>query len=89
MEGKYKTVVINESKLESKMHTSDDFVNTKDKITGFAHYAEEELSFGDTLGSPLICEDDTPGACDALVSGSNESESLTLSRVHHSRGSTP
>ncbi|KAK4277543.1 hypothetical protein QN277_015529 [Acacia crassicarpa] len=41
MEGKDNTVVINESKLESKMPTSDDFVNTKDKITGFAHYAEE------------------------------------------------
>lgn len=42
----------------------------------------------DTLGDPLIFEDGSSKACDALMAGSNESESLILSRIHHSPEST-
>ncbi|XP_028790822.1 nipped-B-like protein B [Neltuma alba] len=42
----------------------------------------------DTLGDPLIFGDGSSKACDALMAGSNESESLILSRIHHSPEST-
>ncbi|KAI9098016.1 hypothetical protein K1719_025787 [Acacia pycnantha] len=42
----------------------------------------------DTLGGPLIFEEGSSKACDALMAGSNESESVILSRIHHSPEST-
>jgi hypothetical protein len=57
-------------------------------VTGFSQYTDEKLDFGDTKGNPLIFEDGSPKACDALMPGSNESESLILSRIHHSPEST-
>lgn len=40
------------------------------------------------VDDPLIFEDGSSKACDALMAGSNESESLILSRIHHSPEST-
>ncbi|KAK7282582.1 hypothetical protein RIF29_11481 [Crotalaria pallida] len=42
----------------------------------------------DTKVNPLILEDGSPKVCDALMPGSNDSESLILSRIHHSPEST-
>ncbi|KAE9604007.1 hypothetical protein Lalb_Chr11g0066791 [Lupinus albus] len=55
----------------------DDNMNSKAKTTG-----------DDTKVNPLILEDGSPKVCDALMPGSNESESLILSRIHHSPEST-
>ncbi|PNY05501.1 dentin sialophosphoprotein [Trifolium pratense] len=57
-------------------------------VIGFSQYTDEKLDFGDTKGNPLIFEDGSPKACDALMPGTNESESLILSRIHHSPEST-
>ena len=74
----------NESQLAPTLH-DDDNVRSKTIITtGFAHRADEKLGFGDNMISPLIFGDGSPRACDALMPGSIESESLILSRIHHS-----
>ncbi|CAJ1974387.1 unnamed protein product [Sphenostylis stenocarpa] len=80
----------NEAQLASTLHGEGDNIDCKAKTTGFAHCADEKLGFGDTKvnPNPLIVEDGSPKACDALMPGSNESESLILSRIHHSPEST-
>lgn len=78
----------NESQSGPALHDDGDNMNSKAKTTGFAHHADEKQGFVDTMVSPLIFEDGSPRACDALMPGSNESESLILSRIHHSPEST-
>uniref|UniRef100_A0A6M2FA87 Uncharacterized protein n=1 Tax=Populus davidiana TaxID=266767 RepID=A0A6M2FA87_9ROSI len=50
--------------------------------------AEEGQGSGDTMCGPLFFSDDSPKASGALMPGSNESESVILSRIHHSPEST-
>jgi zinc finger CCCH domain-containing protein 13 len=77
-----------EALLAPTSHEECENMNIEDTITGFSQYTDEKLGFGDTKGNPLIFEDGSPKACDALMPGSNESESLILSRIHHSPEST-
>ncbi|XP_014518515.1 uncharacterized protein LOC106775822 isoform X1 [Vigna radiata var. radiata] len=86
----YSLAAKNEAQLDSTLHGEGDNVDGKAKTTGFADCADEKLGFGDTKvnPNPLIVEDGSPKACDALMPGSNESESLILSRIHHSPEST-
>ncbi|KAM1020970.1 hypothetical protein ACFX15_041379 [Malus domestica] len=42
----------------------------------------------DAVTGPLIIPKSSPKACEALISGSNESDSVILSRIHHSPEST-
>ena len=86
----YSLAAKNEAQLASTLHAEGDNIDCKAKTTGFAHCADEKLGFGDTKvnPNPLIVEDGSPKACDALMPGSNESESLILSRIHHSPEST-
>ncbi|XP_057951615.1 uncharacterized protein LOC131146213 [Malania oleifera] len=49
----------------------------------------EEQAIGDaTDGCPLFCRDESSRACEGLMPGSNESESVILSRIHHSPENT-
>ncbi|KAL3570577.1 hypothetical protein D5086_027826, partial [Populus alba] len=50
--------------------------------------AEEGRGSGDAICGPLFFSDDSLKASGALMSGSNESESVILSRIHHSPEST-
>ncbi|KAE9608875.1 hypothetical protein Lal_00020168 [Lupinus albus] len=49
---------------------------------------EAKATGDETKVNPLILEDGSPKVCDSLMPGSNESESLILSRIHHSPEST-
>ncbi|KAK7351000.1 hypothetical protein VNO77_10114 [Canavalia gladiata] len=82
----YSMVSKTEAQLAPTLYEEGD--NSKAKTTGLAHCADEKLGFGDTKVNPLIVEDGSPKVCDALMPGSNESESLILSRIHHSPEST-
>ncbi|XP_020211326.1 uncharacterized protein LOC109796103 [Cajanus cajan] len=84
----YSLAAKNEAQLAPTLHGEGDNIDSKAKTTGFAHCADEKLGLGDTKINPLIVEDGSPKACDALMPGSNESESLILSRIHHSPEST-
>ncbi|KAK7353345.1 hypothetical protein VNO80_18791 [Phaseolus coccineus] len=86
----YSLAAKNEAQLASTLLGEGDNIDCKAKTTGFARCADEKLGFGDTKvnPNPLIVEDESPKACDALMPGSNESESLILSRIHHSPEST-
>lgn len=86
----YSLAAKNEAQLASTLLGEGDNIDCKAKTTGFANCADEKLGFGDTKvnPNPLIVEDGSPKACDALMPGSNESESLILSRIHHSPEST-
>lgn len=86
----YTLAAKNEAQLAPTLHGEGDNIDSEAKTTGFAHCADEKLGFGDTKvnPNPLIVEDGSPKACDALMPGSNESESLILSRIHHSPEST-
>ncbi|XP_061345698.1 uncharacterized protein LOC133291451 [Gastrolobium bilobum] len=87
-EENYSMAFENKAQLAPTLHEEGENVNSEAKTTGFAHCAEKELGFGDTRVNHLIFEDGSPKACDALIPGSNESESLILSRIHHSPEST-
>ncbi|KAJ6748789.1 hypothetical protein OIU79_029801 [Salix purpurea] len=50
--------------------------------------AGEGKGSGGTMCGPLFFSDDSPKASGALMPGSNESESVILSRIHHSPEST-
>jgi hypothetical protein len=50
--------------------------------------AEEGRGSGDAICGPLFFSDDSLKASGALMPGSNESESVILSRIHHSPEST-
>ena len=78
----------NGAQLATTLHEDGDDMSSEAKTTGSAHCADEKLGFDDTKVNPLIFEDGSPKACDALIPGSNESESLILSRIHHSPEST-
>lgn len=86
----YSMTAKNEAQLVPTLHGEGDNIDSKANTTGFAHCADEKLGFGDTKvnPNPLIVEDESPKAYDALMPGSNESESLILSRIHHSPEST-
>lgn len=49
---------------------------------------EDGLAFGDATNGPLCIQDGSPKGCEALMPGSKESESIILSRIHHSPEST-
>ncbi|PRQ60417.1 hypothetical protein RchiOBHm_Chr1g0380961 [Rosa chinensis] len=51
------------------------------------YHAEEGVAV-DAIRGPLVIPDGSPKACEALMSGSNESDSVILSRIHHSPEST-
>lgn len=87
-ENNHTTASKSEALLAPTSHEECENMNIEDTITGFSQYTDEKLGFGDTKGNPLIFEDGSPKACDALMPGSNESESLILSRIHHSPEST-
>ena len=50
--------------------------------------AEEGLAFGDGMSGPVFVPGESPKDCEAVMPGSNESESVNLSRIHHSPEST-
>ncbi|CAL5204045.1 unnamed protein product [Lathyrus oleraceus] len=77
-----------EAPLAPTLHEECKSMNIDSSVTGFSQYPDEKLGFGDTKGNPLVFEDGSPKACDALMLGSNESESLIISRIHHSPEST-
>lgn len=77
-----------EAPLAPTLHEECKSMNVEATVTGFSQYPDEKLGFGDTKGNPLVFEDGSPKACDALMLGSNESESLIISRIHHSPEST-
>lgn len=53
------------------------------------NHVEEGLPFGDGLSGHVSVRDDgSPKDSEAMMSGSNESESVNLSRIHHSPEST-
>ncbi|XP_030501321.2 uncharacterized protein LOC115716625 isoform X1 [Cannabis sativa] len=50
---------------------------------------EEGMTLGDGMSGPVSVPGETsPKDCEAVMSGSNESESVNLSRIHHSPEST-
>ncbi|MED6211385.1 hypothetical protein PIB30_073196 [Stylosanthes scabra] len=77
----------NEAQPTAALIEDGDDMNSEAKTTVPAHCADEKLSFDDTKVKTNF-EDRSPKACDALMPGSNESESLILSRIHHSPEST-
>ncbi|KAE9587240.1 hypothetical protein Lalb_Chr23g0271551 [Lupinus albus] len=66
-----------EAELAQALQEDGDNMNSKAKTCG--HGTKVNL---------LILEDGSPKLCDALMPGSNESDSLILSRIHHSPEST-
>ncbi|CAL0327481.1 unnamed protein product [Lupinus luteus] len=66
-----------EAELAQAMQEDGDNMNSKAKTCG-----------DDTKVNLLILEDGSPKVCDGLMPGSNESELLILSRIHHSPEST-
>ncbi|EEF48953.1 hypothetical protein RCOM_1579370 [Ricinus communis] len=50
--------------------------------------AEEGQGFGDAICGPLLVKDGSPKASGDLMPGSNESESVIISRIHHSPENT-
>ncbi|GAV66206.1 hypothetical protein CFOL_v3_09716 [Cephalotus follicularis] len=50
--------------------------------------ADERQAFGDAFSGPLILSDGSTKASGPLIPGSNESESVIISRIHHSSEST-
>ncbi|XP_022763933.1 uncharacterized protein LOC111309220 [Durio zibethinus] len=51
-------------------------------------YANERQAFDDAISGSLILSDGSPKVSGALIPGSNESESVILSRIHHSPENT-
>jgi hypothetical protein len=78
-----------ESQKTTTFPMDDDNIDGLGKSSGnnFSYCAEEGLS-DDTINGPKFFPDGSPRACEALMSGSNESESVILSRIHHSPEST-
>ncbi|KAF7816699.1 nipped-B-like protein B [Senna tora] len=87
-EEKHSMEVENNSPLAPVLREDEDDMNSKAKTTDFAQCGDGKPGFDETLGDPLIFEDGSSKACDALMGSSNESESLILSRIHHSPEST-
>ena len=81
--------VDNESQMTTTFSTDGGNINGLGKTDGnsSACYTEERLS-GDAINGPKFFPGGSPRACEALMSGSNESESVILSRIHHSPEST-
>ncbi|XWS50369.1 hypothetical protein CRYUN_Cryun12cG0082100 [Craigia yunnanensis] len=50
--------------------------------------AKERQAFGDAISGSLFLSDGSPKVSGALIPGSNESESIILSRIHHSPENT-
>lgn len=81
--------VDNESQKTTTFSADGSNINGLGKADGNSstYYTEERLS-GDTINGPKFFPGGSPRACEALMSGSNESESVILSRIHHSPEST-
>lgn len=81
--------VDNESQKTTALSADGDNINGLGKANGnnSTYYAEEKLS-GDAINGPKFFPGGSPRACEALMPGSNESESVILSRIHHSPEST-
>lgn len=65
----------------------DGYGVNKVKDDNSIYHAEEGVAV-DAIRGPLVIPDGSPKACEALMSGSNESDSVILSRIHHSPEST-
>ncbi|XP_019437389.1 PREDICTED: uncharacterized protein LOC109343510 isoform X2 [Lupinus angustifolius] len=76
-EENYSLASKSEAVLAQALQEDDDNMNSKATTCG-----------DDTKVNLLILEDGSPKVCDGLMPGSNESESLILSRIHHSPEST-
>ncbi|CAL0319503.1 unnamed protein product [Lupinus luteus] len=76
-EESYSMASKNEAELAPALQEEGDNMNSKAKTTD-----------DDIKVNPLILGDGSPNVCDSLMPGSNESESLILSRIHHSPEST-
>lgn len=81
--------VDNELQATTTLSTDGDNINGLGKTNGnnSSYYAEERLS-DDAIIGPKFFPGGSPRACEALMPGSNESESVILSRIHHSPEST-
>jgi hypothetical protein len=81
--------VDNETQMTATFSTDGGSINGLGKTDGnsSAYYTEERLS-SDASNGPKFFPGGSPRACEALMSGSNESESVILSRIHHSPEST-
>ncbi|KAJ7959331.1 zinc finger CCCH domain-containing protein 13-like isoform X1 [Quillaja saponaria] len=77
----------NASQTGTILPISDD-MNTKAEGSDIAYCGDGSLAFGDTVDGSLDCKDGSPKVCEVLMPGSSESESLILSRIHHSPEST-
>lgn len=62
--------------------------NSKNNGDDSSLQTEDSLAFGDARNGPLCIQDGSPKGCEALMPGSKESESIILSRIHHSPEST-
>ncbi|CAL0305438.1 unnamed protein product [Lupinus luteus] len=96
-EENYSMASKNEAPLATTLQEEGDNMNSKAKATGDDTKVNNPLTLedgspkvtgDDTKVNPLILEDGSPKVCDALMPGSNESESLILSRIHHSPENT-
>lgn len=69
---------------------TDDLMEETDKINdnNSLHCAEEKQGFDDAKNGPLFFSEGSSKASGTLMPGSNESESVILSRIHHSPEST-
>ncbi|KAJ9164298.1 hypothetical protein P3X46_023894 [Hevea brasiliensis] len=83
------TMIFNGDKVDGK---SNEIVNSEDKqmegCNNTFDCAEEGQGVGDAICGPVIFSDGSPKAFGALMPRSNESESVILSRIHHSLEST-
>lgn len=74
----------------ASLSTNGDNLNEISKANGgcAVYQAEESPAFGDAMSGPVLVPDGSPKDYEAVMSGSNESESVNLSRIHHSPEST-
>ncbi|KAJ7965361.1 zinc finger CCCH domain-containing protein 13-like isoform X1 [Quillaja saponaria] len=79
----------NESQMAFTSPLSGYDMSTKAKDNNVAYCGDGRLTFGNTVnGSSLDFKDGSLKVCEVLMPDSNESESLILSRIHHSPEST-
>lgn len=66
----------------------DNLEGISNNTNGDFETEEGGVALGDATNGPLCIPDGSPKGCEALMSGSKESESIILSRIHHSPEST-
>lgn len=77
----------NASLPPASLSTEGDDINGVSEANASGH-GEEGLAYGDGMSGPVFVPGESPKDCEAVMSGSNESESVNLSRIHDSPEST-